>query len=257
MSKYDRLTPFNDSFGDSIGRGKDNIVAPFRRKPNLVVKWNHDDSNRKKQVERTESFNRILYKRKKYELLKFFLGDFIPESSFVLGHKQDGSNIKTKEYILQKRVPQVIISELNESQKSDPRLIRNMYLLIRKLRNMHNILNQINQPLDEEEKIDGKLDLGGLSKFAEQSDDSQAMDFDFGVVNYNFMDSPNLLVDPKTMSLYCVDFDKGVWSDAKDATLTLAKALTLNNPQSVELLKKRQDVDKVLIRAKPSPVVPV
>jgi len=98
--KLDKLTPFNDTFGESIGRGKDNVVVPFNKTENLVVKWNHD---LKINLDSKDNFQRILYKKRKYEMLKFFLPDFIPDSYFVLGNKQDGNRLKTKEYTLQKK----------------------------------------------------------------------------------------------------------------------------------------------------------
>lgn len=236
MSKANRLTPFGDNFDDSIGRGKDNVVAPFKERSDIVVKWNHDT---REALSSDEHFNRTLYKKKKYEMLSFFLGDFIPESWFVLGNKQDGDKVKIKEYTLQRRVPQVTISSLSEEQKDDPRLLHNMHLLIQKLQNMYKILGQVNRLIDSGQ-LDAKLDLGGLSKYAEQHSEDEDEDFDFSVINYDFMSSPNLLVDPETMQLFCIDFDQGEWSSEKEASLHLVKMIANSNAAAKALLQKAQ-----------------
>ncbi|MCK5461279.1 hypothetical protein KAI58_04815 [Candidatus Gracilibacteria bacterium] len=230
--KINETSPFLHRFKDSIGRGQDNVVVPLSNDNNLVVKWNHDP---KEPIEKEQSFNRTLYKKKKYEMLKFFLGDFIPESYFVLGNKKDGNKIKVKEYTIQKRVPKVSIAELDEDKKNNPILLKNIHLLIRKLGNMHKIINQVNNAVNKGQ-IDGKLDLGGLSKFAE--DYLNEKPYNSKIIDPNFMNSPNLLVNPETMNLYCVDFDKGEWNEEKEATFVLVKAVANQNQKVMDLINE-------------------
>lgn len=237
MSEQNKFMPFNRPFGNAIGRGKDNIVVPLKmplEKKGEVLKWNHE----KYMISKEEHFNRLLYKKKKYEMLRFFLGDFIPKSDFVLGNKLDGKKLKIKEFIVQSRVPNVKISELSEDQKSDPRLLYNMHLLIQKLMAMYKIVKQVNNSIGKG-KLDVKLDLGGLSKSIEEKIKNNE-EFDFISMNKGFMNSPNLLVDPESMQLSCVDFDVGNWSEEKEATLTLVKMLTENNKQTMDLIQKPQ-----------------
>jgi hypothetical protein len=240
MSKHDALPLFNHDVGDSIGRGKDNVVVPFKG-IGTVLKWNHDKGKKKakqEEITQEEHFNRLLYKKKKYEMLKFFLRDFVPKSDFVLGNKLDGKKIKIKEYTVQKRVPNITITSLSSEQKSDPRLIHNIHLFIQKLRMMYKIIKQVNDSV-EEGKLDVKLDLGGLSKSVEK-EVREGKIFDFESMNKDFMGSRNLLVDPESMQLSCVDFDVGEWSEAKEATLILVKALTHQNKEAMELIEKPQ-----------------
>lgn len=171
-------------------------------------------------------------------MLNFFLRDFIPESSFVLGNKLDGKKVKLKEYTVQTRVPNVTIASLSDEQKVDPRLLQNIHLLVQKLREMYKVVKQVNDSI-EEGKLDVRLDLGGLSKSVAKLIEKN-QDFDLNSVNKDFMDSPNLLVDPESMKLSLVDFDVGEWSEAKEATLILVKALTEQNKLTMELIEKPQ-----------------
>lgn len=171
-------------------------------------------------------------------MLHFFLGDFVPESNFVLGNKFDNKKVKIKEYTLQKRVPNVTIAALSDEQKSDPRLISNIHLLIQKLREMYKIIRQVNDSIAEG-KLDVRLGLGGLSKSIEKLI-KEDKELDFATINKDFMDSPNLLVDPESMKLSLIDFDVGEWSEQKEATLILVKALTEKNRQAMELIEKPQ-----------------
>ena len=169
MNKQDSFNPFNRSFGNAIGRGKDNVVVPFKG-VEKVLKWNHKP---KKETNTPEHFNRLLYKKKKYEMFQFFLNDFIPSSSFVLGHKsytgKDKSvKLSTKQYTVQDRVPIITIASLSDEQKSDPRLLYNIHLLIMKIRAMSNIVKKVNNSIEKNGKLDTELDLGGLSKTIEQ-----------------------------------------------------------------------------------------
>lgn len=216
-------SPFAYSFGASVGRGKDNIVVGLNGDKEHVVKWNHDPLE---QVSSQEHQKRLLYKKRKYEMLKFFLGKFIPDSYFVLGNKKDGKRRKVKEYTVQQRVPNMNITSLDPDKRTDPKLQHNIDVLVLKLQNLYRALAEVNK--HSAAQLDAKLDLGGLSNLADtHKDDEQPFHIDTSG-DYSFLKSPNLLVDPKTLDLFCVDFDQGEWTSemetAWNALMTLAKS---------------------------------
>jgi hypothetical protein len=216
-------SPFRHDFGEVIGNGQDNTVREFvgAAAGHLVVKI----GKQKGEVEPTyeTAYNSTLYKKKKYQILKTFLGDFVPDSHFVVGHKTDGvrdPRAVPKSYTVQERVPQYKINQLTPEQQRDPRLLRQMYVLLLKLRNMYNALDEVNSIIGEaNNELDGKLDLGGISKQARKpvSGKGESSGFDAAGVVRDFGGSPNLLVNPDTMKLSCIDFDDGVWSPQKEA----------------------------------------
>jgi hypothetical protein len=217
------MSPFAHDFGEIIGNGQDNTVRRFvgEAAGHLVVKI----GKQKGEAEPTNeaAFNSTLYKKKKYEILKTFLGDFVPKSSFLVGHKTEGVRDPKdvpKSYTVQDYVPQYKINELTPEQQRDPRLLRQMYVLLLKLRNMYSALDEVNAIIGESNnELDGKLDLGGISKQARKSvsGSGATRGFDAAEVVQNFGGSPNLLVNPETMQLSCIDFDDGVWTPQKEA----------------------------------------
>ena len=54
------------------------------------------------------------------------------------------------------------------------------------------------------------------------------------------MTSPNLLVDPETMRIYCIDFDQWEWSDEKDSTLLTIIALARDDKKTTSLRERKQ-----------------
>src|SRR5258706_13315286 len=115
MNQLDNFNPFSHNIDHTVKskQGKDSVVSPFAG-IDKVLKWNHKP---KKQTSNPEHLNRLLYKKKKYEMLRFFLADFIPDSSFVLGHKpsffgKKFNKNRTKEYTVQAKVPDIKIYSL-------------------------------------------------------------------------------------------------------------------------------------------------
>lgn len=80
--------------------------------------------------------------------------------------------------------------------------------------------------------MDARLDLGGVSDRvrAERLDRVFSDDQVEEIINTN--NSPNLLVDPETMSIACIDFDQGQWNEG----MTEAKALAF------EIAEHRRDL---------------
>lgn len=209
------------------------MVAPLRGyNPPTVVKWNHDYTV---PTSSEECFLRILYKKRKYEMLKFFLGGFIPNTSFVLGNKQDGHVLKMKEYTVQQRVPNHTLQSLQDEQKQDPRLLDNIRILVLKLQNMYRLLDLVNEQVGRSDRLDAKLDLGGLSKYAADNKYSDEY-FDWDGAGFAFMTSPNLLVDPITMQLYCIDFGQGVWSQGRENTFEKLIMLANSDARAMQII---------------------
>ena len=231
--------PFEGRFLNSIGRGQDNVVVPLSSQPNWVIKWNHD--YKEDEITNKDYYNRLLYKKRKYEIFTRFLPEFIPETSFLLGPKKDGSILKIKEYTVQKRVPQLSISDLSMEELCNDKFQYNLYLLLIKLSNMYKTVNFANLFVDDIGKVDVRLDLGGLSKTAEESRQINFQDFSSELIeDKNFCKSPNLLVDPVSLNLYCIDFGRGIWNEYKESTYSrilelsrtdeLEKIIELSNP---------------------------
>jgi len=228
MSRRGEIShPFAGKFGNAVGRGQDSVAVPLVPDRNLpdeirttdrIIKWNHDDGS---ENDKEVAMAGLLYRKKKYEIAKFFLGDFVPESAFVLGTKNDGGKIKIKGYTVQDRVPQFSLNDLSDEQKNDPVLHQNLILLALKLQRMLRAIEEVNEEVEEDAKIDARLDLGGLSELAMNLPLDPDQVFDTKIAA-----SPNLLVNPETMQLYCIDFGSGRWSEKKEATLRKLIATT-------------------------------
>lgn len=236
--------PFRTELGQRFGKGQDNTVYQMvhgAEKPHLrvpagfVLKVNHENAGKHRKRDGDELIAAkagIRYKKNKYDILKAFLGDFIPETHFVLGEVRSqesgkGKAFRPAEYTIQREVPRYSISDLTDEQRQRPELRNNVYSLLTSLQRMYRILGETNARTAQDITLDGKLDLGGVSDYilSEELDDGlnhtfTEEDIDL-VISTN--KSPNLLVDPDSMQLYCVDFDQGQWrpgmDEAKDKAL--------------------------------------
>lgn len=223
-------SPFWPEFGDKVGAGQDNYVREFRAQQaaGVVVKISKQKGEALETAERAKEST--VYKKKKYEILKRFLGEFVPKTSFVVGTKTEGRRepiAVPKSYTIQDRVPNVKISDLAPAQQIDPRLLRQMFVLVRKLQNLYLALDTANHAAGTD-ALDGKLDLGGISKFVRNEYDPR--NFQAGEVIARFQNSPNLLVDPITMRLYCIDFDDGSWDSEKEAAKGILEHIADTDP---------------------------
>ncbi len=225
--------PFNAELGPKLGSGQDNVVFRLTKpsdKPQLgqptgqVLKINHAsvaEHRMRYADERKAAMSGLLYKKNKYEILKHFLGDFVPNTSFVLGEVVEGHTKRYAEYTIQEEVPRVSLSGLSEEQRRSPVLFGQVVDLMNRLRYMYSVLGEANARTGQGVTLDGKLDLGGVSNYVQvESIDHEFDDKDAqAVIDEN--SSPNLLVNPETMQLYCIDFDQGQWLPGMDE----AKAL--------------------------------
>lgn len=249
-----RLMPFGPELGPRLGKGQDNTVyqlvhpaeKPHLRQPTgQVVKINHANANEHRiryADDRQAAMSGILYKKNKYEILKRFLGDFVPDSSFVLGKVVEGNKERYAEYTVQDEVPRISLSHLTEAQKENPVLHSQVVDLMNRLKHMYTVLGEANARTGQGITLDGKLDLGGVSDRVR----AEALDHVFddhdarAVIDDN--SSPNLLVNPETMQLYCIDFDQGQWypgmDEAKDLVFEIADRQLATQQQLGELAVK-------------------
>jgi hypothetical protein len=222
--------------------GKDNMVLDLmnpaekphlRTKAGYVVKINHaaaDDETNRQMLERSSdpreaAWRGIEYKKNKYDLLKHFLGDHIPETGFALTTVTERGRPRYAEVMFQQQVPERKLSSLTAEQRADPRLRDNLKDLLGRMQYMYGVLGEVNARTAGHINLDAKLDLGGLSDtvHAEQIDHAFSDEEVSAVIDTN--DSPNLLVDPDSMQLYCVDFDQGQWVPGMDQAKELAFAI--------------------------------
>lgn len=235
---------FGLGFSKKKWRGQDSIVFPLNAKAHgteerqdVVVKLDHlvhgegeDPAKRKAEIASHELG--IRYKKQKYELLKFFLGDFVPNAIFALGEKHDADKKRIKEITVQERLPDVQLNQLTAEQRHDPRLLGNLHELLSRLIYMHQVVRRVNDAVPEAARIDVQLDLGAISRKLRESDTLMDIEFDWN--NPDLFKTKNILVDPKTMRVFCVDFGRGKWSDAKEATLRLILASATADRQAAE-----------------------
>ena len=104
---------------------------------------------------------------------------------------------------------------------------------------MYRMIQQINNVVEDIAKIDARLDLGGLSKYVDQHINENIKNFNWNITNYNFINSPNLLVDPETMNIYCIDFDRGIWNDEKEAAYTMLISLAKQDNNVIKIIEKK------------------
>jgi len=237
MSKKQRHRPVIETLqaetGRSLGHGQDNLVhelvlpeyaAALSSNPAWVVKVSHRaQSNAKKRnpllSQKEAAISGTMYKKNKYHILKHFLGDTIPDSEFITGNVTQGDKTRPAEITFQKRVPQVQFNHLTEKQKSDPRLSTNVLALMEKLRYMYSVMGEANAMSGQGAAIDAKLDLGGVSDFVHSKDSDYEFTLQDAARTPYKNTSPNILVDPETLNIFCIDYDQGDWNPAMTSTM--------------------------------------
>jgi hypothetical protein len=227
--------PFRAELGQRFS-GQDNVVyslvrctEPELRVPiGMVLKINHATpqiDNVRHPDEHEAAQRGIQYKKNKYELLRLFLGDFVPKSFFVLGKIYEGRAERYAEYTIQEEVPRVALGSLMPEQRNDPRLIARVRELMSRLQYMHDVLGEANNRSGGGSRLDGKLDLKGISDRIR----TESLDYDFTnddtqhIIDNNT--SPNLLVDPDTLQIYCIDFGQGQWTEDMTETKAIAEQI--------------------------------
>jgi hypothetical protein len=167
----------------------------------------------------------VRFKQEKYHLLKLFLGDFIPDSHFFVGQQRnpDGEYV-IKPYTVQDRVPQVTLQKLPPELRNSDALRGEMYGLAKRLQVMHRTLGRARTIVESHGDlllVDAALDLGPFSDYVKEHLDEDPARYKYQHMINGYKDSPNLLVDPETLQLSCVDFGSGQWTGELGAQLAL------------------------------------
>lgn len=228
-----------------LDAGKDNSVwdllnpAPkphLRTSAGVVLKLNHLNSaaTLKHTAEGRVyegNWENLRYKKEKYEILRHFLGDFIPKSAFVFANAREKGREEVRQMVFQEKLPKSTMQTLTLEQKKDPRLLANMNELVHRLRYMYKMIGEANGRTTPPYHLDAKLDLGGISDAVR----AESMDIDFTperleeLVQTNT--SPNIMVNPETLEVHCVDFDEGTWNDGMSHTKEILFALDAREKQ--------------------------
>jgi hypothetical protein len=87
---------------------------------------------------------------------------------------------------------------------------------------MFRVLGETNARVAQPSQLDAKLDLGGISDAVR----GEELDHVFSAPEVETLiganKSPNLLVNPDTLQLYCIDFDQGQWNEGMSYAKELA-----------------------------------
>ena len=231
--------PFRTEIGPTMGRGQDNVVydmvypaekTHLRHSSGQVIKINHASGGEHRiryADNRKAAMAGLEYKKNKYDILKLFLGDFIPRTSFVLSKVTEGHTERFGELTIQDKVPKLSLSDLTPEQRQSPVLRQQVVDLMARLRRMYQVIGEANARTTSGVTLDGRLDLGGVSAYVKTESFDHEFDESDAETIINSNKSPNLLVNPEDMSLYCIDFDQGQWrpgmDEAKDLVFELAR----------------------------------
>lgn len=216
--------------GTRAGRGKDNLVHNLTLPPQAEAliesgKWVVKVSHQAKGAEEKRDWSApptaaaisgTLYKRNKYDILKHFLGANIPDSLFLVSTVEDQGRVRPAEITLQQKVPDFTLDKLTPNQKKNPLLHTNMLQLLTKLQYMYSVVGEANSRTSQAATLDTKLDLGQVSSFVRGESLDHQFDLKDSKKAVSKISSPNLLVDPETFNLYCIDFDQGDWGPGMD-----------------------------------------
>ncbi|HEX7962995.1 MAG TPA: hypothetical protein VF466_00230 [Candidatus Saccharimonadales bacterium] len=231
-----------------IGAGKDNRVyslgteysrpdldpAVAARAGTLVVKA-ANSPNKGVPFTAESALNDVRFKQAKYQLLRHFMGDFIPNSSFFVGQqRQPDGSWAIKPYTLQDRVPQVTLQQLPKEVRNSDELRGEMYGLAMRLRVMHQTLARaraIVERAGDTFVVDAALDLGPFSDYVRDNLDQDPATYQYSQMINGYKDTPNLLVDPETLKLSCVDFGSGEWNGQLAQQLQLTYDITAHDPR--------------------------
>ena len=157
----------------------------------------------------------VRYKQEKYRMLHTFLGDLIPKSTFFVGQqRQPDGSYAIKPYTVQDKVPQVTLHQLPKEVRNSDELRGEMYGLAKRLFTMHRVLDRARAIVErsgDKFVVDGALDLGPFSDYVRDHPEEDPANYQYRHMINGYQDSPNLLVDPETLKLSCVDFGAGQW----------------------------------------------
>lgn len=213
-------------------RGGKNILKKSTREDTMI--WHGKDSNVFAYPGKTKKFiyketaqegslweakpENVIYLRRKYDLLKKYLGNTIPQTRFVLGEVNHPTriakgiemvDIPQKSIItLQRRVAGSDLQKMPREAKSAPLFLKKLkkahqkYILLKMF--IASISRELGLP---EDTLDVKMDLGPLS-------DMDRFDIQDPTSIRKHLTSPNIMWDGK--QIYFVDMDTGTWNTKKE-----------------------------------------
>jgi len=160
----------------------------------------------------------VIYLRRKYALLKKYLGETIPQTRFVLGEVNHPTRISKgielvdipqKSIItLQRRVAGLDLQKMPREKKQNPRFLKELKKAHQKYILLKMFIVAISRELGlPENTLDVKMDLGPLS-------DMDRFDIQDPTSIRKHLISPNIMWDGK--QIYFIDMDTGTWNSKKE-----------------------------------------
>lgn len=205
----------------TVGFGKDNRVFDLQRFPKVVYKESSQPASQEE----------LLYLRRKYSILKTYLGDSIPQTRFILGEVNRPTQI-TK-WMEDVDIPQMSIVTLQrkvqgQSLQKMPKNDKKNEILLKSLEKEHRkyiLLKMFVRKISEElwlppDTIDVKMDIGPLSDM-DQFDTQDPISIRKNLI------SPNIMFD--STRVHFVDLDFGKWDEEKQRVFEV-----LMNPETIQ-----------------------
>lgn len=193
--------------------GKDNAVY-LSKKGRFVMKYSGKEYSATPET--------VEYLRKKYEILRGNMGDFIPQSAFVYGEKRtemvkgkidenilNSGDTREVAITMQRRVQGKNFREMTQDEKSRPEVLESLEegfrLYWRLKRKLATTTKALGKPAGT---LDVSLELGKLSREpdSDEFDKKKAIRFD----------SPNIMWDEEKQQVYFIDFDMKDWNQDKE-----------------------------------------
>lgn len=192
----------------TVGFWKDNRVFWFSGSDKFVYKQSSEENASPEQ---------LLYLRRKYEILKTYLWDLIPQTRFVLWETNEEARIAKWIPTIDKPQMNIITIQRKingENLKKLPRDVKNQpdfLTLLEKAHRKYILLKMFVRRIAEEswffpDTIDVKMDLWPLS-------DMDRFDTQDPISIRKNLTSPNIMYDGK--SIYFIDLDFGKWTEEK------------------------------------------
>jgi hypothetical protein len=220
--------------------GKDNAVFTFEDGNGKFSKFVYKEGIPKKSevgYDKMDGDN-LRYLQRKYDLLRAYIEEIIPQSAFVLGDTSrkripapglpEIEENRQTVITIQRRIRGKNLQEMTLEEKLDKDFLVRLqkahrkYILLRIF--IQTIAEEIDLPIDT---LDTKMDLGRLS-------DVDQIDIQNTVYINEMLKSPNIMYDGE--QVYFVDLDQGKWNDTKE--------ILYQRMKSPEILQRWNDVKK-------------
>lgn len=184
--------------------GQDNRVFGFKNFSKVIYKESSQPAGPEE----------LLYLRRKYNILKTYLGKLIPQTRFVLGEVNHEKRVtkwmanvdipQMSIITIQRKIEGDNLQKMNREKKKNPTLLSALEKGHKKYILLKMFVRQISEELWlSADTIDVKMDLGPLS-------DMDRFDTQDPISIRKNLTSPNIMFDGK--GVYFVDLDFGVWT---------------------------------------------